>query len=339
MVINISARHFKAWPELTEIVTATANKFLKYADGITRTEIVLDDDNGKIVEFTVYIQDHVINAKDSSDLFDKSIHGASNKIISQLKKVREKQSNHRNAEHRPLVYETPKSSWAFFFCPVMSSLKNIQSIQKSNIPVDILLQSPVKLIQINPSINTNKPIIDKNIHRPQLALAGFVQLFTHNRVQVFGNTEMYYLKSLSSSESRKAFSTLCTFEIPCIILTNNHEFDEALMEEANKAHIPVFRTHYETTKAIYLLTEFLDDQFAEQATLHGSFVDVYGVGVLLIGRSGIGKSEIALDLVERGHRLVCRRHCDVHKKERINSDGYRYNTRKTFYGNSWLRYH
>lgn len=86
MVINISARHFKAWPELTEIVTATANKFLKYADGITRTEIVLDDDNGKIVEFTVYIQDHVINAKDSSDLFDKSIHGASDKIISQLKK-------------------------------------------------------------------------------------------------------------------------------------------------------------------------------------------------------------------------------------------------------------
>ncbi|MBN8572852.1 MAG: HPr kinase/phosphorylase [Candidatus Kapabacteria bacterium] len=186
----------------------------------------------------------------------------------------------------------------------MSSLKNITPIQKSNIPVNILLQSPVKLAQVNPSITMSKPIVDKNIHRPQLALAGFVQLFTHNRVQVFGNTEMYYLKSLTESDRVKAFSTLCTFDIPCIILTNNHELDPPLMDEANKAHIPIFQTKYETTKAIYLLTEFLDDQFAEQATIHGSFVDVYGVGVLLIGRSGIGKSEIALDLVERGHRLV-----------------------------------
>lgn len=101
MVINISARHFKAWPELTEIVTETANKFLKFADGITRTEIVLADENGKFVEFTVFINDHVINAKETSELFDKSIHSASDKIISQLKKLREKQSNYRNAEHRP----------------------------------------------------------------------------------------------------------------------------------------------------------------------------------------------------------------------------------------------
>ena len=186
----------------------------------------------------------------------------------------------------------------------MNSLKNITPIQKDHIPVDVLLQSPAKLRQMNPSVTIQKPIADKNIHRPQLALAGFVQLFTHNRVQVFGNTEMYYLKSLSEQERIKAFSTLCTFDIPCIILTNNHEFDNALMEKALEAQIPVFQTPYETTKAIYLLTEFLDDQFAEQVTIHGSFVDVYGVGVLLIGRSGIGKSEIALDLVERGHRLV-----------------------------------
>ena len=186
----------------------------------------------------------------------------------------------------------------------MNTLQNLKPIIKSKIPVGLLLQSPVRLIQKNGNIGLDNPISDKNIHRPQLALAGFVQLFTHHRVQVFGNTEMYYLKSLSKEQRLHAFKTLCTFEIPCIILTNNHELDEDLMNEATKAQIPVFTTHFETTKAIFLLTEFLDDQFAEQVTIHGSFVDVYGVGVLLIGRSGIGKSEIALDLVERGHRLV-----------------------------------
>jgi len=186
----------------------------------------------------------------------------------------------------------------------MNILQNLKTIVKDKIPVGLLLQSPVRLIQKNGSIGLHNPINDKNIHRPQLALAGFVELFTHYRVQVFGNTEMYYLKSLPKEQRLSAFATLCTFDIPCIILTNNHEFDEDLMNEANKAQIPIFQTHFETTKAIYLLTEFLDDQFAEQVTIHGSFVDVYGVGVLLIGRSGIGKSEIALDLIERGHRLV-----------------------------------
>lgn len=101
MVINVASRHFKAWPELTEVVTETAKKFTKYADGITRAEIVLAEDNGKFVEFTVFLNDHVFNAKDTADVFDKSIHSASDKIISQLKKHREKQSSHRNGDHRP----------------------------------------------------------------------------------------------------------------------------------------------------------------------------------------------------------------------------------------------
>ena len=100
MIINVSSRHFKARPELTEAVEDTAKKFLKYADDITRTEIVLSEENGKFVEFTVFANHHTFNAKESSDLFDKSIHSAADKIIAQLKKYREKQSDYRNSEHR-----------------------------------------------------------------------------------------------------------------------------------------------------------------------------------------------------------------------------------------------
>ncbi|MFM7157187.1 MAG: DRTGG domain-containing protein, partial [Bacteroidota bacterium] len=122
--------------------------------------------------------------------------------------------------------------------------------------------------------------------------------------QVFGNTEIYYLQSLTAEERIKSFKTLSKFNIPCIIVTNGHELDSEIIDIAKQQNIAIFQTPFGTTKTIALLSDFLEDQFAEQAVVHGSFVDIYGVGVLLHGRSGIGKSEIALDLIERGHRLV-----------------------------------
>jgi HPr kinase/phosphorylase len=119
-----------------------------------------------------------------------------------------------------------------------------------------------------------------------------------------GNTEIRYLDSLARDQQKNAIGTLLEFKIPCIVLTNSNRLDEEVLEQASKRGIPVFGTPFETTKIQYFLADFLDDQFASQIVVHGSFVDVYGVGVLLTGRSGIGKSEIALDLVERGHRLV-----------------------------------
>lgn len=147
-------------------------------------------------------------------------------------------------------------------------------------------------------------IKDKNLHRPGLALAGFVDLFTYDRVQIIGNTEVNYLDSLPPPQRRAAFMKLLGFKVPCIVLTNGNMLEQEFLDAAAEKGIPIFRTSFETTKISYFIADFLDDQFAPQIVLHGSFVDVYGVGVLLIGRSGIGKSEIALDLVERGHRLV-----------------------------------
>ncbi|MGE5479211.1 MAG: HPr(Ser) kinase/phosphatase [Chloroflexota bacterium] len=186
----------------------------------------------------------------------------------------------------------------------MRQFHNQQVISQNKAPVDVLLSSPVKLTALTGEIGLQNFIKDKNLHRPQLALAGYVGLFNYNRIQIFGNTENFYLKSLNNQDRIKAFKTITQFPLPCIILTNDLRLDDDLLQIAAEANIAVFTTPFDTTKAFSLLSEFLDDQFASQLVVHGSFVDVYGVGILFVGRSGIGKSEIALDLIERGHRLV-----------------------------------
>jgi len=162
----------------------------------------------------------------------------------------------------------------------------------------------VNLELLNGTVGFENRIFDKNIHRPGLALAGYVDLFTYDRVQVVGNTEIKYLASLTKENAIASFQRILEFPIPCIIVTNNNTLDVEMISMATAKGVPVFRTIAETTKLIYFVGDFLDDQFSPQITVHGSFVDVYGVGLLLTGKSGIGKSEIALDLIERGQRLV-----------------------------------
>ncbi len=187
------------------------------------------------------------------------------------------------------------------------ALDKIKETRKKCITVGYLFDSNkdrLRLQQLNGDIGFGREISDKNIHRPGLALAGYVELFTYNRVQIFGNTEIRYLKHLMLAERIRCFETIFQFDIPCIVITNENTFDDELLSIATEHNVAVLQTPLETTKCIYYLSDFLDDQFAPQTVMHGSFIDVYGIGVLLTGRSGIGKSEIALDLVERGHRLV-----------------------------------
>ncbi|MDZ7763256.1 MAG: HPr(Ser) kinase/phosphatase [Melioribacteraceae bacterium] len=113
-----------------------------------------------------------------------------------------------------------------------------------------------------------------------------------------------YLKQLTKDQRKKTLERIFKFEIPCLIFTDNNVPPEEVIDLANDHKVAVFGSKYSTTKTSYLIGDFLDDQFAERISIHGSFVDVYGVGMLFVGKSGIGKSEVALDLVERGHRLV-----------------------------------
>ncbi len=131
-----------------------------------------------------------------------------------------------------------------------------------------------------------------------------MKLFSYNRIQIFGNTEISYLNGLSVQKRKKIFQKIFEFEIPCIVITNGVKPYPELLELAISKKIPIFGSRLETTKNSYLIVDFLDDIFAHKLTAHASFVDVYGVGMMFVGKSGIGKSEVALDLVERGHRLV-----------------------------------
>jgi HPr kinase/phosphorylase len=147
-------------------------------------------------------------------------------------------------------------------------------------------------------------VTESNLHRPGLALAGYVDLFTHQRVQILGNTEHRYLRHLKEEAQEEAFRNITQFDLPCIIGTDDNELPSSIVEIATEAGIPVYRTELPTVQFMASLRAFLEDQFAPQSSVHGSLVDVYGIGLLLIGKPGIGKSEVALDLVERGHRLV-----------------------------------
>lgn len=185
--------------------------------------------------------------------------------------------------------------------------RNTQPIKKEYISVQHFYENTndrFKLRLIAGSSGLNKQITDKNLHRPGLALAGYVDLFTYHRVQIFGNTEIYYLKSLPIEKRIETFNKLTSFDIPCIVITSGNKLDSELYAICEDRGVPIFETSFETTKAVYFLSDFLEDQFNLQTVIHGAFVDVYGVGLLFVGRSGIGKSEVALDLIERGHRLV-----------------------------------
>lgn len=183
--------------------------------------------------------------------------------------------------------------------------KNIS--KKESISVEFffnIAKDKFKLRHVNEKVSLDRKILDQNLHRPGLPLAGFMDLFSFSRVQVFGNTEMKYLENLSLEERINSIERIFKYNIPCVIVTNDNQVPNEIVDIANKYDVPLFISKFETTKLVYLISDFLDDQFSPRLSLHGSFVDVYGVGMLFVGKSGIGKSEVALDLVERGHRLV-----------------------------------
>lgn len=165
-------------------------------------------------------------------------------------------------------------------------------------------QNRLKLKILNDKSSFQKKIKEKEVHRPGLALSGFVDVFTFKRVQVIGNTELAYLETLTPTKREASLRKVFEFDIPCIFITHNNQPLEELISIANENEISVFQSGFSTTHVIQILSSYLEKEFAPTKTIHGSLIDVHGVGVLITGRSGIGKSEVALDLVERGHRLV-----------------------------------
>jgi HPr kinase/phosphorylase len=148
------------------------------------------------------------------------------------------------------------------------------------------------------------PIILNDLNRPGLALAGFMENFLFERVQILGQTELSYLATLPQTERDRCIERILQYPLPAIVITKGLPAPEHMLRLAEERGVPVLRTALSTTPFMHLLAAYLDDRFAPQTMMHASLVDVYGVGLLFMGRSAIGKSETALDLVERGHRLV-----------------------------------
>lgn len=179
--------------------------------------------------------------------------------------------------------------------------------QHEFIKVETLFAENKKRLQLSlltKKVGFDRKITEKELHRPGLALAGFTDLFTFHRVQICGNTENQYLKKLTKKQRCESLDRVFHFEIPCFIVTSEEEIPPEIVEQANENRVAVFRTPFATTKLIQLLGEYLDEKFAPQVFVHGSMIDVYGIGVLIAGRSGIGKSEVALDLISRGHQMI-----------------------------------
>ena len=176
----------------------------------------------------------------------------------------------------------------------------------------------LQLEQLTVSLASKREIALSDVNRPGMALMGFLDNFLPERIQILAQTELAYLATLSDERAHEAIDRLFNFDLPLIVVCKGLEAPAHLIERANECQVPVLRTPQSTTPFIHHLTLYLDHMFAAQTTVHGSLVDVYGVGLLFTGASGIGKSECALDLVERGHRLVAddvvtvtKRHGDV----------------------------
>ncbi len=149
-----------------------------------------------------------------------------------------------------------------------------------------------------------RPITTSDISRPGIEMAGFFTYYPARRLQLIGRTELSFLKSLSDQEKEERMTKLCTYDTPGIILSRGLEAPDQLLQAADKRDVPVLRSTLTTTQLSSRVTNFLESELAPITAVHGVLVDIYGIGVLITGGSGVGKSETALDLVRRGHRLV-----------------------------------
>ncbi|HEX3160316.1 MAG TPA: HPr(Ser) kinase/phosphatase [Gemmatimonadaceae bacterium] len=166
------------------------------------------------------------------------------------------------------------------------------------------MRDALQLEHVGEPYGLDRPIENAEAHSPGLVLCGYAERFTGQRIQVLGETEVSYLASLPMDQRLRNLERYFAFQFPCLVVTKGQELPEGLGELACRAGVPILRSQLKTNEFYRLIKPFLEDEFAPSTTLHGSLADVFGVGLFFTGKSGIGKSECVLDLVERGHRLV-----------------------------------
>jgi HPr kinase/phosphorylase len=163
---------------------------------------------------------------------------------------------------------------------------------------------PLEMKLLSGEVGFDRVIREPTVNRPGLALSGFTRYFAYKRVQVMGHAEVYYLRSLRREERVARYAYLFAYKIPCVVFSRGNKPDKEFLEAAALAGVPVFQTPLVTMKFINKATLELEMMFAPRISEHGCMVDILGVGVIIKGESGIGKSEAVLALIERGYSLV-----------------------------------
>jgi HPr kinase/phosphorylase len=167
---------------------------------------------------------------------------------------------------------------------------------------DIIKKFDMELLSGEEGVN--RPITTTDISRPGLEIAGYFEYYPAERLQLLGKTELSFFAKLDPRDRMSRMERLCTDITPGIIVTRDMEVPAELIEAAERESVPVMRSKLKTTRLSSHLTNYLESKLAPTTAVHGVLVDIYGVGVLITGKSGVGKSETALELVKRGHRLV-----------------------------------
>lgn len=177
----------------------------------------------------------------------------------------------------------------------------------NSIPVSELLADKdydLKLHLLTGKKGLSQKITIPQIQKPGLALTGDTSNLNPGRVQVLGYSEMNYLKKLPPNQAERILAKICSANVPCLIITQNEVLSSRMKEVANKKGVPLLQSDLPTSTFVNRLTHFLEIKLSEKTSVHGVLVDVFGIGILLMGKSGIGKSECALELVMKGHRLI-----------------------------------
>lgn len=164
--------------------------------------------------------------------------------------------------------------------------------------------APLQMKLLAETCDLKRVIREPTVNRPGLALSGFTRYFAYKRMQVMGHAEVFYLRELSKEQREARFAYLFAYKIPCVVFSRNLKPDKEFLAAAAQSGVPVFQTPLVTMKFINLATLALEMMFAPRATELGSMVDILGVGAIIRGESGIGKSEAVLALIERGYSLV-----------------------------------
>ncbi len=160
-----------------------------------------------------------------------------------------------------------------------------------------------------------RQIVVSDISRPGLELTGYFNYYPHERIQLFGRTESAFARNMTSAERLLIMKRMATEDTPAFLVSRGIAPLDEMVAAADAAHVPVLGSKLPTTRLSSLITEYLDGQLAERQSMHGVLVDLYGLGVMITGDSGVGKSETALELIQRGHRLIADDRVDVYQQD------------------------